>query len=162
MSLLNLRTPLAALLAVVLLLAMASCNSHDDPLDADVVPVVEGIAYTGTVASDATSAVVANVTVRIEGRAPSVTGFFNEATFTTYTVDYFGAGGLPILNGVINTAFIPIDQKGDLFLTVLPGSLKGAVGAVAGLTLPAKLRVSGHDLLGNPVSFEADLAVIFT
>jgi hypothetical protein len=160
MSKLKLRMPLAALAAVALLLAMASCNDFDDPDDADSVPVVEAMSFTGTVASDATTDVAAVLTVRIHGRAPSVTGFYNEVTFTDYTVDYFGFMGLPVLAGVVSTTFIPVGSTGSLTLTVLPGSMKG--GFSAGDTLIGRLNVNGHDLLGNPVSFNADIAIIFT
>ena len=159
MSKLKLRIPLAALAAVALLLAMASCNDFDDSEDADSVPVVEAMSFIGTVASDATTDVAAVLSVKINGRAPSVTGFFNEVTFTDYTVDYFGVVPGP-LAGVVSTTFIPIGSTGSLTLTVLPGSMKA--GFSAGDTLIGRLNVNGHDLLGNPVSFDADIAIIFT
>ncbi len=151
-------TIFTVLAAVALVLAAGSCNRHDDPETAEGVPVVSAITYNGVSVSDPTTDVVANLTVKIEDRNGNANTFFNEVTFTDYTVEYFGVVPNPP-PGVISTGFIPVGSTGSLFLTVLPAADKA--GFMAGQALLGRLQVNGHDLLGNPVSFTADLAIIF-
>lgn len=147
-----------ALAAVVLMLPMVACNDHDNPDNGEGVPRVIGTAYTGTSVAAATEAVVAQVEVLIEDRSGSSTSFFNAVTFTNYTIDYFGV--VPsITNGVISTAYISVGSTGQLALFALSPANKG--GFAAGDGLAGLLHVDGQDLLGNPVSFDAALVIIF-
>ena len=156
---LRLRLRFAALAAVVLMLPMVGCNDHDNPDNGEGVPVVLSTTFTGTSVAVLTDDVVADLDVMIEDRSGSSGSFYNAVTFTNYTVEYFGVVANPG-PGVISTAFIPMGSSATLSLTVLPGASKGGFGA--GTALPGLLHVDGHDLLGNPVSFESALAIIFT
>ncbi len=147
----------AALAAVVLMLPMVACNDHDNPDNGEGVPRVIGTTFTGTSLA-APEAVVAEIEVMIEDRSGSSGAFFNAVTFTNYTVDYFGV--VPsITTGVINTAYISVGSTGNLSLTVLSPAAKG--GFAVGDGLAGLLHVDGQDLLGNPVSFESVLIMVF-
>lgn len=147
-----------ALAAVVLMLPMVACNDHDNPDNGEGVPRVIGTTYTGTSVAAATEAVVAEVEVLIEDRSGSSTSFFNAVTFTNYRIDYFGV--VPsITNGVISTAYISVGSTGELALFALSPANKA--GFAAGDGLAGLLHVDGQDLLGNPVSFDAALVIIF-
>lgn len=151
------RLPLAALAAVALMLPMVACNDHDDPEDGEGVPRVLGTSFTGTSLASA-EPVVADIEVMIEDRSGGSGSFFNAVTFTDYTIDYFGVVANPP-PGVISTAFISIGSTGTLSLTVLLAADKA--GFAAGQALAGRIHVNGHDLLGNPVSFDSDLAIVF-
>ena len=155
---LRFRLRLAALAAVALLLPMVACNDHDDPEDGQGVPRVISTTFTGTSLAAVTEDVAAVLSIAIEDRSGASTSFFNAVTFTDYTVDYFGIVPNPP-PGVISTGFISVGSTGTLTATVLLAATKA--GFSAGQTLPGRFHVSGHDLLGNPVSFESDLAIIF-
>ena len=155
---LRFRLRFAALAAVVLMLPMVACNDHDNPDNGEGVPRVIGVTNSGTSLAAVTEPVVSEVEVVIEDRSGSSGSFFNAVTFTNYTVDYFGV--VPsITNGVINTAFIPVGSTGTLSLTVLSPADKGGFGVGSGLA--GALHVDGQDLLGNPVSFDSALVIVF-
>ncbi len=149
---------LAALAAVALMLPVLACNDHDDPEDGQGVPRVLSTTYTGTSLAAATELVGAVLEVMIEDRSGSSGTFFNAVTFTDYTVDYFGVAP-NVSQGVIGTAFISVGAKGTLTLGVLSAADKGAFAA--GQALYGRLHVNGHDLLGNHVSFDSDLVIVF-
>ena len=152
------RVRFAALAAVVLLLPMVACNDHDDPDNGEGVPRVLSTAFTGASLAAVAEPVIAELTIAIEDRSGSSTAFFNAVTFTNYTIEYFGIVPNPP-PGVISTAFISVGSTGTLSITVLLAADKA--GFAAGEALPGLLHVDGHDLLGNPVSFDSALAIVF-
>ncbi len=148
---------LIALAVVALaLLAIPSCNSvSEEPERAEAVVLVTAISYTGTSLASGTD-VVADLGFAVKDRNGGSGSFFNEVTFSNYTVTYFGVLADPP-PGIIDTVYFPINSTGNLVLTILPAASKpGATGTVAGL-----LQVTGQDVIGNAVSFEAQLAVQF-
>jgi hypothetical protein len=153
------KTQLTTMAVVALLLAAtASCNSSDDADVAETVILPTAISVEGlSVASTADT--TATMTLSVMDRNGSSTSFFNDVTFTAYTVTYTPSGLVPDVIGQISTGFCSMGAT-DCTLTLV--MVASASKPAAGTVVFSDVQVEGHDARGRPVSFEANVPLSFT
>lgn len=147
-------TVYAALAALAFALPGIGCNDIGDQGDnAEAVPEVTAVAVAGESLAS-TADVTATLTVLVKDRTGTATSFFNDVTFTDYTVQYalVGGGGPvpPDVTGVINSGFTAVGSSTDLVLTMILAADKA--GIAAGTLIQGDVKVNGHDNLDRPVT----------
>ena len=157
----SLRTTLPAVLAALALaLAGTACNDIGDKAsEADAVVLVTAVTTAGTsVASAEDTTATLSLSVKAKSTV-APTSFFNDVTFTNYTVAFSPTGLVPdVTNGIISTGYLPVGSTATLTLVMVPAGSKPAAGTV----VVGDAKVEGHDLLGQPLSFDAQVALAFT
>jgi hypothetical protein len=154
-------TRLALLAAVALLWAGWACNSiGDHPELAEAVVLVTDVDVS-PVSQAALGDTVATLSLKIADRTGLASSFYNDVTFTNYTVAFTPAGLVPdIPNGAINSGFSGVGTSPSLLLPLC--SQAARAGAPAGTLISGAIHVEGHDLRGRPLSFEHQVAFAFT
>ncbi len=147
-------TVYAALAALAFALPGNGCNDIGEQGDnAEAVIEVTAVATAGTSLAS-TADVTATLTVLVKDRTGTATSFFNDVTFTDYTVQYalVGGGGPvpPDVTGVINSGFTAVGSSTDLVLTMILAADKA--GIAAGTLIQGDVKVNGHDNLDRPVT----------
>jgi len=150
---------LAALAALALVLAAPACNKvADKPGHAEAVIEVTAITTGGTsvaATTDATATLTLAVRDRSSGQA---TTFFNDVTFTNFTVVFTPSGMVPDGTGLISTGFCAIGSVScALVLTLVLNGSKPAAGTV----VSGAVHVEGHDFVGNPLFFDTNVVLVF-
>ena len=150
----------AVLAALLLALPGTACNDiGDEPSRAEAVVIVTGV----TIANQSVTSIndtTATLDLKVENRGVGVpSSFFNDVTFTNYSVAFAPTGVVPdIPAGAIGSGYVPMGGTASLLLIMVPVSSKPA----AGTTVVGDVKVEGHDVLGNPLSFDAQVAITFT
>ena len=145
-------TVYAALAVLAFALPGIGCNDIGDQGDnAEAVPVVTAVAVAGE--SLASADVTVTLTVEIKDRTGTATSFFNDVTFTDYSVAYALIGGPgpvpPNVAGVVNSGFVAVGSSVALNLTMILAIDKPAAGTL----IQGDVKVNGHDNLDRPVTF---------
>ncbi len=148
-------TVYAALAVLAFALPGIGCNDIGEQADnAEAVPEVTAVAVAGESLASAADVTV-TLTVIIKDRTGTATSFFNDVTFTDYSVEYALVGGAgpvpPNVAGVVNSGFVAVGSSADLVLTMILAADKA--GIAAGTLLQGDVKVNGHDNLDRPVTF---------
>lgn len=148
-------TVYAALAVLAFALPGIGCNDIGEQGDnAEAVPEVTAVAVAGESQASAAD-VTATLTVIIKDRTGTATSFFNDVTFTDYSVVYALVGGAgpvpPNVAGVVNSGFVAVGSSVALNLTMILVADKA--GIAAGTLLQGDVKVNGHDNLDRPVTF---------
>lgn len=153
---------LAAVAAVFLLLATTvSCNQHDDPDEGEAVIRITAQTSSGISLAAATEDVVVKLSLSIEDRSGLSTSFFNDVLFTDYEVAFTVAPPTSG-TGLISTAACPMGGTCELSLVMITAAEKTGSGFGAGDTFFVDVLVSGQDLRGRPVTFNALVVITLT
>ncbi len=154
---------LAAVAAVFLLLATTvACNQHDDPDEGEAVIRVTAQAFTGVSLAAAAEDVAVKLSLSIEDRSGLSGSFFNDVIFTDYEVNFSIVAPPTSGVGLISTVACPMGGTCELSLVLITAAEKTGSGFAAGDTFFATLIVSGQDLRGRPVTFDALVVVTLT
>ncbi|MEK7798279.1 MAG: hypothetical protein AAB297_00490 [Acidobacteriota bacterium] len=148
-------TVYAALAVLAFALPGIGCNDIGEQGDnAEAVPVVTAVAVAGESLASLADVTVA-LTVEIKDRTGTATSFFNDVTFTDYSVAYAlvgGAGPVPPNDaGVVNSGFVAVGSSVVLNLTMILAADKA--GIASGTLIQGDVKVNGHDNLDRPVTF---------
>jgi len=148
-------TVYAALAVLAFALPGIGCNDIGDQGDnAEAVPVVTAVAMAGESLASAADVTV-TLTVLIKDRTGTATSFFNDVTFTDYSIEYALVGGAgpvsPNVAGVVNSGFVAVGSSVALNLTMILAADKA--GIASGTLLQGDVKVNGHDNLDRPVTF---------
>lgn len=144
--------------AALLLAATASCNNSDDPETGEAVILVREITLAGLSVASADDT-TATMTLSVMDRNGNSTSFFNDVTFTDFTVIYTPSGVVPDVIGQISTGFCAMGSNDcELTLTMVASADKPAAGTV----VFSDVQVEGEDARGRPVSLETNVPLGFT
>ena len=152
-------TVYAALAVLVFALPGIGCNDIGEQGDnAEAVPEVTAVAVAGESLLLSATDVTVTLTVLIKDRTGTATSFFNDVTFTDYSVEYALVGGAgpvpPNVAGVVNSGFVAVGSSADLVLTMIAATVKtGPTPPAAGTLVQGDVKVNGHDNLDRPVTF---------
>lgn len=154
-------TRLALSAAIALLWTGFACNGiGDHPELAEAVVLVTDVEVS-PISQAATGDTIAKLFLLIADRTGQASSFYNDVTFTNYTVAFTPAGLIPDISaGAINSGYSGV---GDTPFLLLPLCSQAArAGAPAGTLISGAIHVEGHDLRGRPLSFEHQVAFVFT